>query len=72
MTLRDLPQHHKWKSFQKTYGSRYAECERCGLAKDMRFDRNHHWIEYRRPAGEWFSADKVPPCDPDILILTKP
>lgn len=57
---------HRWGKAERTYGSHRFQCIRCHMEKDARFDRNHHWNEYRRPYGEWFVAEVTPKCDAHI------
>jgi hypothetical protein len=52
---------HKWLQLRKTYGSNEFICEHCRLEKIGRFDRGHHWTEWKRD-GSYISSERTPVC----------
>jgi hypothetical protein len=52
---------HKWAPLRTTYGSDEYICEHCRLEKIGRFDRGHHWVEWKRDGG-YISSERTPVC----------
>lgn len=61
--MSDRQPRHRWIDRRRTYGSWHSTCAHCGIERDQRFAYGTHWTEWRRPGGEWFRADKTPPCE---------
>ena len=53
---------HKWNHKIKGWGFEEMTCDRCGLKKINRMERNHHWVEWQQKNGIYIESDKTPPC----------